>query len=366
MLKNLTRRGFLQGTAAGSLAGIGLAGGAFWPGGQARASAAELVAVEWGGPWIENAKALTAKQDAADIQWELHAGGAAAIVAKIKAVWPNAKYDMVAAWDPVYLSMMREGWLEPITEEDVPNLANVPKKLLFTDADGNVINVPRTIAGIYWGYRKDIAPFEIKSVDDLFDPRLKGQICFPDPVMNTNLQTASLALANGGSEHDMEPGWELLKELAKSGNIGRVAHNEVEFINSMMTGETSVAFWSQGGWNAVEKEFPCTYMTRVPDDKAMKAFFYQEGWTVLKSSENKAAAKEYINFFIDAENLSPYCAAMGFAPANTKAAGPDTLQHVQFAADEFDRFAYVPDWEHMSTTVDASVKRFETDIIPLL
>ena len=56
-----------------------------------RASAAEatLIGVEWGGPWLEGAKAVAAKQSKYDIQWETHAGGAAAIVAKIKTAWPT-------------------------------------------------------------------------------------------------------------------------------------------------------------------------------------------------------------------------------------------------------------------------------------
>ena len=50
----------------------------------------------------------------------------------------------------------------------------------------------------------------------------------------------------------MEPGWELLKKLAKSGNIGRVAATETDFLNSMTTGETTVAFWNMVMQNALD------------------------------------------------------------------------------------------------------------------
>src|SRR3990170_2978308 len=62
-----------------------------------RAAAKEsIVVVEWGSNYIEATKDLAGKQDKVDIAWELHAGGSAAILAKIKANWPQVRYDLVA------------------------------------------------------------------------------------------------------------------------------------------------------------------------------------------------------------------------------------------------------------------------------
>jgi hypothetical protein len=43
-------------------------------------SAETLVGVEWGGPWLEGAKMVAARQSQFEIQWETHAGAAAAIM----------------------------------------------------------------------------------------------------------------------------------------------------------------------------------------------------------------------------------------------------------------------------------------------
>ncbi len=98
--------------------------------------------------------------------------------------------------------------------------------------------MPRAVGGIYFAYRKDICPVELKSIDDLFDPRLKGKICWPGPTQSMMLQLVALALHAGGNEKNMEPGWALMKKLAQSGNIGRIAVTDTDFTTSLTSGET--------------------------------------------------------------------------------------------------------------------------------
>ena len=95
MMHSMTRRKLL--TRAGAL---GAAGAVPLSWVSAARAAETLNAVQWGGPWIEGAKAVAAKQSKFDIKWELHAGPAAAIMSKIKAAWPNPLYDFVAQSDP--------------------------------------------------------------------------------------------------------------------------------------------------------------------------------------------------------------------------------------------------------------------------
>ena len=213
----------------------------------------------------------------------------------------------------------------------------------------------------------EVMQYSIDSkMEDLLDPRLKGQICWPDPIQDTNIQLITLALARGGDQHNLEPGWQFLKELAKSGNIGRVAKTEVEFINSMTIGETSVAIWNQGPWHKVSQNAPVKFLTKIPGEKAFKALLYQECWVLLKSSKHKKAAKEYLNFFISPENNEAYNLAIGEAPANSKAKAGNSVEHLSFTKEQFDQYAMVPDYDYCAKHIDGWVKRFETEIIPLL
>jgi len=358
---SLTRRTFLLSTAA-----AGIATGTSLHPSPLSAAPTPLVGIDWGGPLIAATKKITEGDKNVEITWELHTGGAGTVLPKIKSAWPHPKYDIVAAWNPVFITMINEGWLEPLSEKEMPNLADIPQQLLFKDKAGQIVNVPRSLAGMFWGYREDTAPVKLERIEQLLDPKLKRQICWPGPNINSNLQLLSLALAHGGNEQNMEPGWEMLKQLAKSGNIGRVAHTETEFINSMTTGETSVAFWNMSPWKNVSKNFQVKVLTRVDGDKGLKTFLYQDGWVVLKSSEQKQAAKEYLNFFVSPENNQSFNEMLGQAPTNSKAKATGFAENIAFTKDELQKYAYLPDFDALAVQLDASVKRFETEVVPLL
>ena len=85
----------------------------------------QLVVVQWGAAWIEVAKKITdgyVARTGDRVAWELHAGGAMAIVAKIKAAWPRPNYNVVSGWDPVFRAMIKEDWLEPVSLDELPAL----------------------------------------------------------------------------------------------------------------------------------------------------------------------------------------------------------------------------------------------------
>jgi putative spermidine/putrescine transport system substrate-binding protein len=383
--RKISRRQFIVGTVvlslSGALSSILAACGGGAPGptssatitpqtsGQGGTSGeASLVAVQWGGPYIDSAKPIVeawAKKNNVTIAWELHAGGAAAILAKIKATWPTVKYDVIAAWDPVFRSMIREGWLETVTTEELPNLKDIPQQLIMKDDNGQMKTVPWGTGGAMWGYRTDQVDGSITSLDDLLNPRFKGKICMPDPIQHTGLAIVSMALHRGGNEKNIDPGFEFLKELAKTGNIGRVASTEADFINSLTTGETAISFWNNGSWSAVSKNFPTTILNRVPDSKAFKGFLWTEGWVILKGPK-ATLAKQMVNDFLTAPNDETYAAALAEGPANSKSKASEGAAKYFYKADELDKFAYLADLDYISLQLDGWVKRWETEIVPLL
>ena len=320
-----------------------------------------LSVVDWGPPWIDNAKQVAETWGKSEINWTLHSGGAASILPKIKAAWPNPPYDLVDVWSPVFLSMLREGWAETVTLDDCPNLADVAESLITKDADGNWKNIPRGTSGVFFTYAPDNCPIEINTVDDLLDPKLKGQILWPNPTLNTNLQVVALAKARGGDEYNMEPGWEFLIELAKAGNIGRISANTSDVITSLETGETSVTFVDQGTLGGV-KGTTLKHLTKA--DPSLKTFLFVSGWMVLSSSKNKELAFDFANHTITKENSELYYQGVGEVPVNGKA--EHGVEHLRFSSSEAEQFSVIPDWDHLGKELDSWNKRFETDIVPLL
>ena len=327
------------------------------------AAATELTAVEWGGDVVNAMKAIEAKQDKVTVNWVLHQGGSGAILPKIKATWPRAEFDYVAGWEGSFNGMLKEDWLVPVTTAMVPNLADIPQKIIVKNAKGDWMAVPRAVGGIYFAYRKDISPVEIKSIDDLFDPRLKGKLCWPGPTQSMMLQLVALALHSGGDEHNVEPGWVLMKKLAESGNIGRIAVTDTDFTTSLTSGETVGGFYSEPQLTAVAKEFPVVRLTK---QEGMPIFLYQSGFAVFQNRPNLEATLAFINHAISPEMSNLYATIAGEAPLNVKSETPENLKHLAFTPEEFDKFVYVPDFNEVLTQQDAWTKRWENDIAPLL
>jgi putative spermidine/putrescine transport system substrate-binding protein len=323
-----------------------------------------MVGVEWGSPYIDATKAALAKYSGANVTWELHQNGAAAILAKIKATWPNTAYSIIDMWSPVFVSCMKEGWSEPVTFDEVPNLADVPPSFITKDKDGRSFNIPRNINVTCFAVRKDTVPIEIKTIHDLYDPKLKGQIAWPDATQNTSLQVVGLAYANGGDEYHMEPGWNALKELAKTGNIGRIVSNDSDMVNTISSGETSVIYSTLGTLSAAAKNVPLSYLTKT--DPSIKSALAIEGWVVLKSAKDKKAAFDLLNFLVAPEAEASFCKALSVPPANSKATPTPGLEFATYSPDEASKFTYTPDYGYISTQLDAWQKRFQNDILPLI
>ena len=223
--------------------------------------------------------------------------------------------------------------------------------------------VPRAVGGIYFAYRKDICPVEIKSIEDLFDPRLAGKICWPGPTQSMMLQLVALALHAGGNENNLDPGWALMKKLAESGNIGRIAVTDTDFTTSLTSGETVAGFYSEPQLTAVAKSFPVVRLTK---QEGMPVFLYQSGFAVFKNRPNLAATLAFINHAISPEMSELYAQIAGEAPLNVKAKTPEHLKHLAFTPEEFNKYVYVPDFNVVLTQQDAWTKRWENDIAPLL
>lgn len=357
----VTRRRFVS-TSAGLAASAGFAG-LLRPAGAAET----LTAVEWGGPWLAASKALLADQHQFDVDWVLHVGSASTIVTKIKAALPKWNYDVIHSFPPVTYVMMNEGWLEPLDVESMPNLKNIPEPLLMRDAKGNVVNCPTGQLGAYWGVRTDLVQKKIQKAEDLLDPSLKGKILFLHPTLQSARLLVSLALERGGNERNINPGFEFAKELAKSGNVGRVAKSDVEIINSLNTGETAIGFTQMAGWAQVTKDHPVDRLIYMPQSHEMfRIFGSQEEWALLKGSPKKQAAKEFMNWYIDAANNDRYAAQLGYLPVNRLAKPSPDLSFISAKNDE-DRktYWYFPDYPFISQQIKAWTERWENEIAPL-
>jgi putative spermidine/putrescine transport system substrate-binding protein len=361
----ITRKEFLRLTASASvIAGATPLVSALEAVAQAGVS---LKGITWGEPYIAVTQEISKEWSAKtgnSLSWELHQGGAATVLAKISAQWPEPAVDVVAAWNPVFASMIREDWLEPIDLAKVPNLKSIPETLVMKDKQGRPMIVPISLNTAFWAYRSDIVPTPVTKLEDLLKPELRGKIAFPAPVTNTSLQIISLALERGGNEFNIDPGFEFVKELAQRGNIGRVPETEVDLINTLTTGETAVAFWGTAPWHTVAKNFEIKILNHAESPGA-KGYLFVEGLAVLKGPRADTAM-DFANFFVEPANNHKYNQALGVGTTNSKAEPVEAAQRYLYSPDEISKYGYVADFGHISEALEGWTKRWEKEIAPLL
>ncbi len=361
-MTSLTRRRFTQGMLASSGAALTM------PALTRPAFAADrLLIVQWGAMWIDVSRQILDKyleETGSDVRvaWEQHSGGAAAILARIQAEWPNTQRNMISAWDPVFRSMMNEDWLEPVDESIVTNLADIPDLFVQKDAEGRAMTVPLSTAGAFWGYREDLLPNGFDSIEDLLRPEFRGQLCIPYPINLTGLFIVTCAIQRGGDEFNVEPGWEFVKELAASGAIGQICTSNSEFINAMATNQFGVGFWNNGGWFATAENFPVVIKNRMPDNKG---FLYNEGFCVLKGSPLDAAW-DLANFFARPDINELYNMGLGSGPTHPDAKANPLIADWFYEPEELDEFAYVADFDHLGSVMGDWNERWETEVLPLI
>ncbi|MER9108677.1 extracellular solute-binding protein [Mesorhizobium sp. M0848] len=197
------------------------------------------------------------------------------------------------------------------------------------------------------------------------DPRLKGKICWPAPSLGSNMAMVMLALHKGGDEKNLEPAWEFVKDLARTGNIGRVANSDQDLTTSISSGETCIIGAAQFIAMELARNFDLQYLNKMDKETGFRTFVYAEGWCVLKGGHTDAAF-EFANFAIDPENNSQFNKHIAGVPANAKSEISDELKPFAFNNEEMDRYAYLPDWSYLSGQTNEWMKRWEQQIAPLL
>jgi putative spermidine/putrescine transport system substrate-binding protein len=101
----------------------------------------------------------------------------------------------------------------------------------------NYLEVMNILFGLI--YRKDMAPFELTKWDDLADPRLKGKLGVPTAQFAGGRWLIMAALANGGSENNLEPGMAFLKKIKP--NVLSFYSTDGESVKVIQSGEVAVA-----------------------------------------------------------------------------------------------------------------------------
>ena len=204
------------------------------------------------------------------------------------------------AWTTANHQQLRRvaGTLSPITDAEVPNLANLMAAFAddtwghFKDADGNWLAIPFSFAPL--GITYDSTKISPTSLADLLDPSLTGKIGIPD-VPPLHLQAAAAAL--GYKAEDVTP--DQLEEIADLmrplfAQARALSPSFGDIIGLLASGEIVAAYGGYPGLGAFT-EHPAI-VTVFPSEGTSG---FVEVFSIPVDADNRAGALAFINAMLD-------------------------------------------------------------------
>ena len=122
---------------------------------------------------------------------------------------------------PFYETALEKGWLEPMTEQSVPSLGDLPEDFVVNDGATPIVQlVPSGIV-----FNTDRAKTPPKEWEDYADLAMKGELLFAEP----NASPANLSF------------WQLMRDTYGDDFVKQVGANEPRFYNSAVPATQAVA-----------------------------------------------------------------------------------------------------------------------------
>lgn len=223
---------------------------------------------------------------------------------------------------------IKQNWIVPITEKEVPNLKHIDKKwfTIFDGADGYVMPYFWGTTGI--AYRKDLVKHKITAWKDIFYPKeeLHGKIVMIGA--NRDLIGAAL-LALGYSVNSIS--FEELKQakdllMKQKPFVKNYDYISLDETSVMVTGEVFASMGYSGDILMLQEHNEnIEYI--VPDEGTE---LWMDFMVVSKASPNKELAYQFLNFINQPEHAAQMAEWVNYATPNKAA---EKLLPAEFLSD---------------------------------
>ncbi|MBN9043410.1 MAG: extracellular solute-binding protein [Rhizobiales bacterium] len=302
----------------------------------------------FGGGWKDAIQSFVgSKLEARGVKIEYVPGNPADNFAKIVAARGAAvPIDVMEISPAERIAMTRNGFLEDLPEAHIPNL----KKTSVSITEGKAVAYHMVQNGIVYRadrFEADKLPLP-KTLMDLQNSVYANKLAFPDVVNPQHWPAVTLlALANGGSESNPEPGFAAAKKMRPLYYYSAA----VELAQKMSLGDIVAAPWHAGMAlrlaNAGQK---MGMIHPTLGDKRGEIEFNYLG--IVKGTKNAEAAAAFINQFLDTESQVNFAKPMGVAPVNIEArrqlASDPVISKFMLLSEEDLAKTYTMDWNKVN------------------
>jgi putative spermidine/putrescine transport system substrate-binding protein len=250
----------MAGTASGVLAVPAIVGAQ---------EARELVVITYPGRLSEPHRWLADQMEArhANLKVRLVPSDSQDMVAQIKAAQGFSPYDAAPNDEPPHLIGISEGYLGRRNPSALRNLDSVYPELLRKSQG---YGVPATYSLVGIAYNTKMVKSPPQSWADLWRPEFKGKVGIARTSSNLGLATLAIAAkTHGGSESNLDVGWDRLKALDP-----RAARSPASLTQMLEREEIALApLWNNNTATAASKGLPIAFVMPRPGAIAIISFF---------------------------------------------------------------------------------------------
>ena len=269
----------------------------------------------FGGSWRDRVcEYICPKIEAEGGQVEFVTGNPRNLLARLVAArgQDEPPFDVVEISDATLPLFLAAGFLERMDLANVPNVADLDaglydeyKVVNFLTQEGFIVNLETL---------EELGVERPTRYSDLLNPALRGKIIFPDISVKTSVMSiAGFAAENGGDEHNIEPGLELIRDLG----VFAFWTSGTQLTQMFRSGDAAVAV-AHAGWGVRlhDAGMPVGMVHPEVRDRVGVAGLGYTG--VVMGTRHKAAAEYYINELISEAMQEILHTRNGIVPANRK------------------------------------------------
>ena len=207
--------------------------------------------------------------------------------------------DIVVFTDWMAGRLIRQGYVQELDKSNIPNAANLNPKLQDVGFDPGrkySLTWQSGYAGI--GYRKDKVGRELRTLDDLWAPDLKGKIVVLSEMRDTVgliMMSQGVDISSDFTEDDFNAALDVLQKQIDSGQIRQVKGNS--YLEDLRSGNAIAAIaWSGDILLAQFEEEDPNYTFQLPESGGT---LWSDNLQVPIGSPHKTNAEKLFNFYYD-------------------------------------------------------------------
>ena len=207
--------------------------------------------------------------------------------------------DVIVLTDWLAGRMIRQGYVQKLDKANIPNAKNLNPKLQNVDFDEGrnyTLTWQSGYAGI--GYRKDKVGRELKTIDDLWAPDLKGKVVVLDELRDTVgliMLSQGKDISGDFTEDDFMNALDVLQKQVDDGQVRQVKGNS--YLEDLRSGNAiAVIGWSGDILLAQFEEEDDNYTFTLPETGGT---LWSDNMMVPIASPYKKNAEKLMDFYYD-------------------------------------------------------------------